>query len=310
MDTYQIEGYPILSYERVMQAPELQDTSEGMRLYTKQQDNYEIALLVFMLLMPGKFPYNKGNNKSISESVKNMSFAFRYGKRNEEHGAKEYFGLWRFAWSHLGYELKQAFYYTFQNGQAFSTPERRRDARFWQKKVEELEKAVLETIKLHIELLINAKELLKQMEKYNTKKLAKSNIENIEQSKEREIEKISKLKKCLYEDWKNEYITKEEYFEYKHKYELDIERIKKIIINLKEQKAEQEKIAEKKSKWIENFKRQKNIYELDRDILIELIEYIEVYENKKIKIHFKFTNELDKILDYIDKDNTQIYRVM
>ena len=177
-------------------------------------------------------------------------------------------------------------------------------------KVEELEKAVLETIKLHIELLINAKELLKQMEKYNTKKLAKSNIENIEQSKEREIEKISNLKKCLYEDWKNEYITKEEYFEYKHKYELDIERIKKIIINLKEQKAEQEKIAEKKSKWIENFKRQKNIYELDRDILIELIEYIEVYENKKIKIHFKFTNELDKILDYIDKDNTQIYRVM
>ena len=144
MDTYQIEGYPILSYERVMQAPELQDTSEGMRLYTKQEDNYEIALLVFMLLMPGKFPYNKGNNKNISESVKKMSFAFRYGKQNEEHGAREYFGLWRFAWSHLGYELKQAFYYTFQNGQAFSTPEKRRDARFWQKKVEELERELID----------------------------------------------------------------------------------------------------------------------------------------------------------------------
>lgn len=143
MDTYQIEGYPILSYERVMQAPELQDASEGMRLYTKQQDNYEIALLVFMLLMPGKFPYNKGNNKSISESVKKMSFAFRYGKQNEEHGAREYFGLWRFAWSHLGYELKQAFYYTFQNGQAFSTPERRRDARFWLKNVEDLERELI-----------------------------------------------------------------------------------------------------------------------------------------------------------------------
>lgn len=139
MDMYQIEGYPILSYEQVWQAPELQDAGEEMHLYSKQQDNYEIALLVFMLLMPGKFPYNKGNNKDISESIKKMNFAFRYGKQGEEHGARESFGLWRFAWSHLGNELKQAFFYTFQNGQAFSTPESRRNARFWRTKVEELE---------------------------------------------------------------------------------------------------------------------------------------------------------------------------
>ena len=143
MDTYQIEGYPVLSYERVMQAPELQDADEKMRLYSKQQDNYEIALLVFMLLMPGKFPYNKGHNKNISDSIKNMNFAFRYGKQGEEHGAREYFGLWRFAWSHLGNDLKQAFYNTFQYGQIFSTPENRKDARFWRKKVNELEQELI-----------------------------------------------------------------------------------------------------------------------------------------------------------------------
>lgn len=140
MDTYQIEGYPILSYERIMQAPELQDVGEEIRLYSKAQDNYEIALLVFMILMPGKFPYNKGNNKNISDSIKKMNFAFRYGKNGtEEHGAREYFGLWRFAWSHLGNDLKQAFYNTFQRNQMFSIPEKRRDARFWQKKVGALE---------------------------------------------------------------------------------------------------------------------------------------------------------------------------
>lgn len=139
MDMYQIEGYPVLSHERVLQAPELQNVGEEMRLYSKQQDNYEIALLVFMLLMPGKFPYNKGNNKDISESIKKMNFAFRYGKQGEEHGARESFGLWRFVWSHLGNDLKQAFYYTFQHEQAFSIPEKRRDARFWKKKVDELE---------------------------------------------------------------------------------------------------------------------------------------------------------------------------
>ena len=139
MDTYQIEGYPILSHERVMQAPELQEANKGMRLYTKEQDNYGVALLVFMLLMPGKFPYNKGNNKDITESIRNMAFAFRYGRQGEEHGAKEYFGSWRFVWSHLGNELKQAFFYTFQKGQLYSAPDKRRNARFWQKTVQALE---------------------------------------------------------------------------------------------------------------------------------------------------------------------------
>lgn len=140
MDTYQIEGYPILSYERVMQAPELQGAENGLRLYSKQQDNYGIALLVFMTLMPGKFPYNKGRYSNISESIKEMAFAFRYGeKQTTEHGAHEYFGLWRFVWSHLGNDLKQAFYYTFQKGQPYSNPTTRKNALFWLNKVKNLE---------------------------------------------------------------------------------------------------------------------------------------------------------------------------
>lgn len=141
MDTYQIEGYPILAYERVMQAPELQNIDNSLRLYSKQQDNYEIAMLLFMILMPGKFPYNKGKNTDISESIKRMMFAFRYGEgQASEHGAREYFGLWRFVWSHLGNDLKKAFYFTFQSGQPYSLPEKRKYASFWLMRVQELEK--------------------------------------------------------------------------------------------------------------------------------------------------------------------------
>lgn len=143
MDTYQIEGYPILSFERVLQAPELQDVPGGMRLYTRQQDNYGIALLAFMILMPGKFPYNKGANKDISESIKNMSFAFRYGRKGEEHGTRESFGSWRFVWSHLGNDLKQAFYNTFQRDQFYSQPENRKDAGYWRRRIGDLENELM-----------------------------------------------------------------------------------------------------------------------------------------------------------------------
>lgn len=162
-------------------------------------------------------------------------------------------------------------------------------------KVEELEKAVLETIKLHIDLLIDADKLLEQINKSNTKKLENENIENIKLAKEKEIEKLNNLKMGLYEDWKSKYITKEEYLNYKQKYEQNIEKIKEIIIKLDKQKGKKEEIINGNSLWIQNFKEHKNITKLDRSIITELINYIEVHENKKITIHFKFMNELDKI---------------
>ncbi len=177
-------------------------------------------------------------------------------------------------------------------------------------KVEELEKAILEAIKLHIELLVDTEKLLEQINTSNTKKLANENIENIKKAKEKEIEKLNNLKRCLYEDWKNEYITKEEYLEYKQKYEQDIEKTKEIIINLDKQKEKQKEIINGNGLWIERFKAHKNITKLDRDIITELIDYIEVHEDKKITIHFKFMNELDEILEYINEKNVVISRAI
>ena len=162
-------------------------------------------------------------------------------------------------------------------------------------KVEELENAVKEAVKLHIKMLVDVENILEVINKLNTKKILNENIENIGKTKENEIKKISDLKRCLYEDWKNNDITREEYLEYKEKYDKDIERIKNIIINLKEQKENKEEIVTKNNLWIENFKLHKNITELDRDVIAELIDYIEVYEDKKITIHFKFMTEFDKI---------------
>ncbi len=164
-------------------------------------------------------------------------------------------------------------------------------------KVENLEEAVLETIKLHIESFVDTKKILEQVNRTNSKKLASDNIENIKITKQKEIEKLNKLKRGLYEDWKNDYITKEEYIEYKQKYEQDINRLKEIMVNLDKQKEKQKEITNEKSLWIENFKAHKNITALDRDILTELISSVEVHEDNKITIHFNFANKPDGILE-------------
>ena len=122
-------------------------------------------------------------------------------------------------------------------------------------------------------------------------------IEKIKKTKKDEVEKVKELKKGLYEDWKNDYITKDEYVEYKKKYEKEIEKINGILNNLDKQENKKENIRIVNKKWIENFEMSGNINKLDRDIIMELIDFIEIYENKKMTIHFKFMDEINEFID-------------
>ena len=154
-------------------------------------------------------------------------------------------------------------------------------------KLEDLESAVLTTVKQHIELMANIEEIVQQT-KDNLRMPKSESIENIKEEKEKEIKKLNDLKRCLYEDWKNSYITKEEYLEYKQKYEQDINKKNQIIVNLNNNKLEDEECVNNNNIWIENFKVHKNIDKLDRDIITELIDCIEIHEDKRITVYFKF----------------------
>lgn len=58
------------------------------------------------------------------------------------------------------------------------------------------------------------------------------------------------------------------------------------------------------------FMRYQNIDRLTRDILVELVDHIKVYDNGNISVHFKFTDELRKILEYIDLNNDTAAKVV
>ncbi len=169
-------------------------------------------------------------------------------------------------------------------------------------KVENLEKAVLKAINFHIDLLIDIEELVKQINESTYQNIKNENIENMIIAKQNEISKISNFKMRLYEDWKNEDITRAEYLEYKQKYENDIERLKQNIERLENEKQKYERQSINSNEWIEKFKEQKGITELSRDIMMELIDCIYVKENGDIKIKFKFEDEFKRCLEYIENN--------
>lgn len=169
-------------------------------------------------------------------------------------------------------------------------------------KEELLEKAVVQAINLHIDLLINTEEIIKQINQSSFQNLKNENIENMIMTKQNEISKISNFKRILYEDWKNADITREEYLEYKQKYENDIERLKLNIERLQNEKQKYENQHQSSNKWIEKFREQKGITELSRDIMMELIDGIYVHDNGNITIRFKFEDEFKRCQDYIENN--------
>lgn len=166
-------------------------------------------------------------------------------------------------------------------------------------KEELLEKAVIQAINLHIDLLIDTEEIVKKINNSSFGDTKNENIENMIIAKQNEISKISNFKRTLYEDWKSADITRDEYLAYKQKYENDIERLKQNIERLENEKQKYESQSISSNEWIEKFKKQKRINKLSRDIMVELIDCIYVHENGNIIIKFKFKDELKKFLKCI-----------
>lgn len=173
-------------------------------------------------------------------------------------------------------------------------------------KVEKLEKAVLQAINFHIDLLIDTDEIIKQINTVGATSSRPQIIENTIIAKQTQISKISNFKRTLYEDWKNEDITREEYLEYKRKYENDIERLNQNIKKLQNEKQKYENQSGTHNEWIEKFKEQKGISELSRDVMLELVDCIYVHENGDITIKFKFEDEFKRCLEYIENNKSAL----
>lgn len=162
-----------------------------------------------------------------------------------------------------------------------------------------LEKVVLESIKVQIDLAIEMEKIIKKINKSEKRNLANSNLERMINSKQNELEKFKKLKKSVYEDWKLGDISKEEYLEYKNSYEKEIATIEMNIEYLEEEKIKYKEQILGDNTWIESLKSKKNITELTRDIVIELIDCIYVHEKGDVTIRFKFADEYERMLEYI-----------
>lgn len=121
--------------------------------------------------------------------------------------------------------------------------------------------------------------------------------------KKQEHAKVSQFKIDLYPDWKSGIISKSEYLALKEKFERQLEQIERSIAGIKEEIKQYKETTDVENQFIKHFMKYRNITELTREMIVELVEMIYVHEGGTITIEFKFQDEYQRLLDLLEENN-------
>lgn len=113
------------------------------------------------------------------------------------------------------------------------------------------------------------------------------------EKKQEEYSRCQKLMIELYEDYKKGIVKRENYLAWKSNYEENCHQIEDAVQILKQERWDLINNYELQNRWIEEFKKNKNIHELSRPILASLIEKIDVIDRNTIKVYFTFQPEYE-----------------
>lgn len=163
-----------------------------------------------------------------------------------------------------------------------------------------LEAAVLYAIQQQVHLAVTYSAIVSEINAAPEKKSQSARLENLITAKEKDLAKIMRYKQALYQDWKDGEITRNDYRHMSGDYDEQAAALEAVLDNLKAERAELEKGIDPENPFLTTFRKHENIDKLTREILIELIDVIKVYEGGGISIRFKFADELRRIAEYIE----------
>lgn len=169
-----------------------------------------------------------------------------------------------------------------------------------------LEESVLKILNNQIDNVTDMDEILKQLESEQLENGKAERRKGQMMRIKEELQLYCHLRLELYEDYKAELLTKEEYLELKEIYRERIERMEQALERLEK---DAELLAQDYAvtgEWIREFKKYGHLGALTREVVVSLIDQILVYEKKegeaypRIEVCFKYAEEFQMLLGLIE----------
>lgn len=171
-----------------------------------------------------------------------------------------------------------------------------------------LEQAVLATVQAHIRLAIDIDKAMQQVDALDFEQRELRKINTRIEALEQDIEKFNQLKCNLYEDLKDDLISREEYHSFKADYNQRITEVRRQISGLVGQRKAVEGGMTTAQGWFAQFRKYENIQQLTRVVIVNLIERVEIDGHKDVHVKFRHADQFVAAVDYLrhpsDRDRT------
>lgn len=160
--------------------------------------------------------------------------------------------------------------------------------------------AVLAAIQQQFKLVLEMERLLKYAQELPDDPNSLHRFEVQLAKLDDEIRHNQDMKLRLIENLNEGILSREEYLELSAIYDA---RIRDGRMAIKNVEAERNgfKDLPLESEWLTSFKKHPAITSLDRVLLAELVSIIEVHEDKRITVHFKFDDQIRRVVDYLEQ---------
>lgn len=168
-----------------------------------------------------------------------------------------------------------------------------------------LEKAVLASIQAQIALIDSLSEIVDEINRAPVVDTQSKRVEKMLKEKQQESERLRRLSDGLYMDWKSGDINHEDYRRMKARFEEQISQTENTLLHLTEEQRRMGQGIDTGNPVFTDFLKYKNITQLDRSLLVELVDTVYVHEEKEITILFRFQDELERILEFVEINTEQ-----
>lgn len=151
---------------------------------------------------------------------------------------------------------------------------------------------VKEVMKVHIGAISKTDDILSYIETLPREQLQIKKCNQRIEKKREEYTYYQNLIMGLYEDFKRDILNKENYLNMKSIYETIIGEISDSIDVLERDISELLQKKDLTNQWIWEYRKNHNISNLNRSILLSLVREIIVYDKNHIQIHFNYFDEI------------------
>ncbi|WP_373116162.1 recombinase family protein [Coprobacillus cateniformis] len=169
-------------------------------------------------------------------------------------------------------------------------------------KTSDLENAVLESIQLQVKLVIELEKSLSKLYFKNNQGSIENEYKNKVKIAELKISNLKEDKRKYYEEWKFNKIEKREFIKLSEEIENKITKLNEDIELYTFTYKENIKKIRKNDYWIGHYKRNRKIKRLTKEVLNELIDVIFVRKDGTLDIKFKYQDEYQSLVNYLEEE--------